>query len=60
MPRGAVIDALFERGFAVFAINPKQLDRCRDRYTAAGAKDDRRDAWVLADVLRTFPDTKPR
>lgn len=55
VPRGAVIDALFERGFAVFAINPKQLDRCRDRYTAAGAKDDRRDAWVLADVLRTTP-----
>ncbi len=33
-----------ERTFAVFAINPKQLDRFRDRYTVAGAKDDSRDA----------------
>ena len=33
--------------------NPKQLDRFRDRFTAAGAKDDRRDARVLADSLRT-------
>ena len=33
--------------------NPKQLDRFRDRFTAAGAKDDRRDAHALADGLRT-------
>jgi len=44
---------LVERGFHVFAINPKQLDRFRDRHTVAGAKDDRRDAFVLADSLRT-------
>ena len=31
---------------------PKQLDRFRDRFSLAGAKDDRRDAWVLADALR--------
>jgi transposase len=37
----------------VFSINPKQLDRFRDRYSPAGAKDDRRDAYVLADALRT-------
>ena len=37
----------------VFALNPKQLDRFRDRHTVAGAKDDRRDAFVLADSLRT-------
>jgi transposase len=53
IPRGAVVESLIERGFSVFAINPKQLDRFRDRYTAAGAKDDRRDAFVLADSLRT-------
>ena len=52
-PRGALVATLLERGFAVYAINPKQLDRFRDRHTAAGAKDDRRDAWVLADSLRT-------
>lgn len=52
-PRGAVVDTLLARGFHVFAINPKQLDRFRDRYTVAGAKDDRRDALVLATCLLT-------
>jgi transposase len=53
IPRGAIVDLLVERGFHVFAINPKQLDRFRDRHTVAGAKEDRRDAFVLADSLRT-------
>ncbi len=52
-PRGAVIDALLERSYHVFSINPKQLDRFRDRFSVAGAKDDRRDALVLAHSLRT-------
>jgi transposase len=52
-PRGAIVEGLLERGFEVFSINPKQLDRFRDRHTVAGAKDDRRDAFVLADSLRT-------
>lgn len=54
-PRGALVELLVERGCAVAAINPKQLDRFRDRFTAAGAKDDRRDALVLGDSLRTDP-----
>jgi transposase len=53
MPRGPVIECLMERGYVVFSLNPKQLDRFRDRHTVAGAKDDRRDAFVLADSLRT-------
>lgn len=53
VPRGPVVEMLLERGFHVFALNPKQLDRFRDRHSVAGAKDDRRDAWVLADALRT-------
>src|SRR5882762_11253475 len=53
VPRGAIVDTLLERGFHVFALNPKQLDRFRDRHTVAGAKDDRRDALVAADSLRT-------
>ena len=53
VPRGPVVEAFLEGGCAVFSINPKQLDRFRDRYTAAGAKDDRRDAYVAADSLRT-------
>jgi transposase len=54
-PHGPVVEALLERGFGVHAINPKQLDRFRDRHTVAGAKDDRRDARVLANALRTDP-----
>src|SRR5207248_1976198 len=53
VPRGAIVDTLLERGCQVFALNPKQLDRFRDRHTVAGAKDDRRDAFVLADSVRT-------
>jgi len=53
IPRGALVETLVEQGFAVFSLNPKQLDRFRDRYSPAGAKDDRRDAFVLADSLRT-------
>jgi len=37
----------------VFAINPKQLDRFRDRFSLAGAKDDSRDALVLGHSLCT-------
>jgi len=34
---GPVVEALLERGLCVYAINPKQLDRFRDRFTVAGA-----------------------
>lgn len=52
-PHGPVVEALMDRQITVFAINPKQLDRFRDRFSPAGAKDDRRDALVLASSLRT-------
>jgi transposase len=53
VPRGPVVETLLERGCAVYALNPKQLDRFRDRYSVAGAKDDRRDARVAAEALVT-------
>ena len=53
VPHGAIVETLVEQCFTVFSINPKQLDRFRDRYSPAGAKDDTRDAMVLADSLRT-------
>jgi transposase len=53
LPHGPVVESLMERGFAVHVINPKQLDRFRDRFSVSGAKDDRRDARVLGDSLRT-------
>lgn len=52
-PRAALVDALLSEGCHVFAVNPKQLDRFRDRHSVAGAKDDRRDAFVSAAALRT-------
>src|SRR5687767_111951 len=41
VPHGAIVEGLVERGFHLFAINPKQLARFRDRHTMSGAKDDR-------------------
>ena len=35
VPHGAVVETLLERGLVVFALNPKQLDRFRDRFTGA-------------------------
>ena len=55
VPYGPVVESLMERGFRVHSINPKQLDRFRDRFSPAGAKDDSRDAEALADALRTDP-----
>lgn len=53
VPRGPLVESLIERGFAVYSINPKQLDRFRDRRSMAGCKDDALDALVLADSLRS-------
>ncbi|ACP24349.1 putative transposase for insertion sequence NGRIS-13d [Sinorhizobium fredii NGR234] len=53
VPHGPVVETLIERGCQVHAINPKQMDRFRDRFTLAGAKDDSRDAEVMASALRT-------
>jgi Transposase len=53
VPHGPLVDTLIDRGSVVYAINPKQLDRLRDRFSVAGAKNDQRDARVLADGLRT-------
>ena len=51
-PRGPVVESLLGRGFVVHSINPKQMDRYRDRFSVAGAKDDRLDARVLAETAR--------
>ena len=55
VPHGPVVETLIERGFAVWVLNPKQMDRFRDRYSMAGAKDDSRDSLVMASALRTDP-----
>ena len=55
-PRGPVVEGLLAAGFAVHAIGPAQIRGPRRRYSPSGAKDDRRDARMLARALRADPD----
>ena len=50
---GVLVDALLEAGLTLVVITSRQMKNLRSRYGSAGAKDDRFDAFVLADVLRT-------
>jgi len=52
-PEGRIVDFLLDHGVVVFAINPKAVDRARDRFRMSGAKSDPFDARVLATFLRT-------
>jgi transposase len=52
---GPVVDALMAVGFEVCHVNPKKVDRGREMMSMSGAKDDRRDAGVIAWMLRTAP-----
>lgn len=51
--RGLLVRSLLASGYVVYAINPKSVDRYRDRHVVSGAKSDAGDARVLADVVRT-------
>jgi transposase len=51
--RGLLVAALRAVGHRVFAVNPKAVDRYRDRHAVSGAKSDPGDALVLAHLLRT-------
>jgi transposase len=50
---GPVAGTLLAAGLTVFVIPPAQVKNLRSRYGSAGNKDDRFDAYVLADVVRT-------
>ena len=52
-PDGRVVDFLLDHGVLVYPVNPKALDRARDRFRQSGAKSDPFDARVLAEFLRT-------
>jgi len=52
-PDGPIVDALLQAGLTVLVIPPGQVKNLRSRYGSAGNKDDRFDAYVLADVVRT-------
>jgi len=51
--RGLFVSALAAAGYQVFAVNPMSASRYRERYGSSGAKSDRGDAKVLADLVRT-------
>lgn len=51
--RGLLVAALVASGYEVFAINPRSVDRYRDRHGLSGAKSDAGDAAVLAELVRT-------
>jgi hypothetical protein len=50
--RGTWVSALAAAGYQVFALNPVQVARYRERHGASGAKSDRGDAHVLAEIVR--------
>jgi transposase len=50
---GPVVEHLLRDGFEVVVISARQVKSLRARYGSAGNKDDRFDAFVLADALRT-------
>lgn len=52
-PDGPVVEALLAADIEVVVVTPRQVKNLRARYGAAGNKDDRFDAYVLADVVRT-------
>ena len=63
-PSGLLVDALVEAGHPVIPIHPNAVKASRPRYRASGAKNDRGDAYLLADLLRTdahrFPPLQPQ
>jgi transposase len=52
-PQGRIVDFLLDHGVVVYPVNPKALDRARDRFRMSQSKSDSFDAYVLAEFLRT-------
>jgi transposase len=52
-PSGAIVDVLVEAGHPLVPIHPNAVKAARPRYSAAAAKSDPGDAYLLADLLRT-------
>ncbi len=50
---GLLVGALVEAGYVVYPINPKAAERFRDRRKPSGGKNDRLDAEILAQAIRT-------
>jgi len=52
-PHGLLVHDLVQHGYCVYPINPKSVSRFRERRSPASPKDDARDAFTLAHILRT-------
>lgn len=52
-PQGRIVDFLLDHAVVVYPVNPKALDRARDRFRMSQSKSDGFDAYVLAEFLRT-------
>jgi transposase len=52
-PPGRIVDFLLDHGVVVYPVNPKALDRVRDRFRMSQSKSDSFDAYVLAEFVRT-------
>jgi transposase len=52
-PHGRIVDFLLDHGVVIYPVNPKALDRARDRFRMSPSKSDGFDAYVLAQFLRT-------
>lgn len=52
-PAGRIVDFLLDHGVVVYPVNPKALDRVRDRFRMSQSKSDSFDAYVLAEFVRT-------
>jgi transposase len=50
--RGPWVQALIAAGYTVYAVNPLQVARYRERHATSGAKSDPGDAHVLAELVR--------
>ena len=50
--RGPWVQALLAAGYQVYAVNPRQAARFKERYGTSGAKSDKGDAHALADMVR--------
>ena len=52
-PQGRIVDFLLDHGVVVYPVNPKAVDRARDRFRMSSSKSDSFDAYVLVEFLRT-------
>ena len=52
-PHGRIVDFLLDHGVVVYPINPKAVDRARDRFRMSRSKSDPFDARVLSEFVRT-------